>query len=241
MRGVCGVNGDAAKRRVADRSAVQTAIKPTVRGALDSRRADLHVILGVEMGAGVIRRTGRMNDGQLSLIVNILELRERRMERIKTIEIDGAFFTRGRFGDRDAWPKRIVSAVFERNDCIQSVHAAALENHHQDFPVSGLLCPGGADKKRRRQAEGQETQPGGFDKSPARPIHDYLRWNSGAARSKASASEPVVSASAARVAVESESGAIEPNESLVIAQRIGSERARRRADWRPDRRQSSCA
>ena len=118
MRGVCGLTATPRNGESPIGLPFKHAIEPTVRRAFDSWRADLHVILRVEMRAGVIRRTGRMNDGQLALIVNILERRQRGVQRIKTIEIDGAFFTRSRLGDGDARPKRIVSAVFEGDDDI---------------------------------------------------------------------------------------------------------------------------
>ena len=70
MRGVCGVNGDAAKGRVSAAFLSEITIQPAIGRAFDARRADFHVILRIEMGARVVRRAGGMNDRELAFVVD---------------------------------------------------------------------------------------------------------------------------------------------------------------------------
>ena len=75
------------------------------------------------------------------------------MQRIKTVEIDGARFAGRRLGDGDAGPERIIGAVFKRNHDVQSVHAAALKHHDQDFAASALFSTRSTHEKCRRESK----------------------------------------------------------------------------------------
>ena len=86
------------------------------------------------------------------------------MESVKAVQIDGALFAGRRLGDGDGRAQGVVRGVFERHHDVEPVHAAALEDHHQDFAARALLRARGADQKRRRQAEGEKPEPGGFKK-----------------------------------------------------------------------------
>ena len=47
---------------------MQSPIQPAVLGGFDAGRAGLHEVLGIEVGTAGIGRTGRMHDGQMSLV-----------------------------------------------------------------------------------------------------------------------------------------------------------------------------
>src|SRR6185369_11767433 len=95
-------------------------IEPAVARTLVAGGARLHVILGVEMRTGVVRRTYRMDDRQLSVFPECFKRLQARMKAKKSVEVNGS----------------VAFAV--GNDNIKAVNRSALENGHQDlFPSVG--------------------------------------------------------------------------------------------------------
>src|SRR6516165_1673541 len=127
------------------------------------------------MRPAVVRRTCGVNDRQLAFIVNRFERHERRVQSEITVEIDGALLARRRLFYGNGRPERVISLVLERNDDVESIHAAALEDHHQRLSACILFGARGANQKARWQTQSQEAEARGFKKRTARGIHDYLR------------------------------------------------------------------
>jgi len=150
-------DGNTTERRFVLFLFVQITIEPTVRCALDPRGADLHVILSVKVRARIIRRSRGVDDGKMTFVVDALKRRQRGVERVEAIEIDSSIFPRRRLRDGDALPERVVSAVLEGNDGVQSIHGAALKNHHQGFAAADLLRLSRPHQKRRRQAQSEKS------------------------------------------------------------------------------------
>jgi hypothetical protein len=67
---------------------LQGAVEPAVFSALDAGRAGLHEVLGVEVGAGHVGRAGGVDDGEMALIVERLEGRERGMQAEEAVEVE---------------------------------------------------------------------------------------------------------------------------------------------------------
>ena len=86
-----GNSGPKLTARTADELGLrrQSAIEPSVAGALAAGRAGLHVVLRIEMGAGRVRRANRFDNGKLTLVPKRLQGMERRVQAEETVEIDG--------------------------------------------------------------------------------------------------------------------------------------------------------
>ena len=78
------------------------------------------------------------------------------MQSEVAVQINSALLTGGRLFYRDRWPEGIVGLILERNNDIEAIHPATLENDHKRFSACVLLGAGGAHQKARRQPEGQE-------------------------------------------------------------------------------------
>ena len=71
-----------------------------------------------------------------------------RMERVKTVEIDGAFIIRSGLAHGDARAQLVIGCIFERNNHVQAIHGAALKYHDQGLVFCRLRLRG-TDEKRR--------------------------------------------------------------------------------------------
>ena len=114
----------------------------------------------------------------------------------------------------------VIGAVFERDDDVQPIHAAALKDHDQDFAAP--LCSAPAARTRNAGGKPNARKPMPADlrnerREPSMFTSFEIPARRAATRRRLSSS---VSANAARVAGESESGAIKSDERLRVAQRV---------------------
>ena len=109
------------------------------------------------MRARVVGRAGRVDDREMTLVVNALERRERRVKSVKAVQVNDAIIAGRRFFDGDARPQSVISAVFERDDRVQPVHGAALKDDHHGFAFADLLRFRRAHEKSGWQPEGEKS------------------------------------------------------------------------------------
>jgi hypothetical protein len=105
------------------------AVEPAVFSALDAGRAGFHEVLRVEVGAGHVGRAGGVDDGEMALIVERLEGRERGMQAEEAVEIDDLILR-----DGDAGAHGVVVLLAIGNDDVEAVGCAALEDDDQARP-----------------------------------------------------------------------------------------------------------
>ena len=155
VRGSCGPSATARKAatamRRARRSALQHAIQPAVGRALHARRAALHVVLRVEVRARRIVRSAGVDDGQRALLPQRQERRQARVQAEEAVEIERrAIASAARLGDRDRRPRRVVVALAERDDDVEAVGGAALEDRDQHLAPAGARGRGPRHERRAR-------------------------------------------------------------------------------------------
>ena len=110
-------------RRAAQVFGLQRAVEPAVLRALDAGRAGFHVVLRVEVGAGHVGRAGGMDDGEMALVVERLEGRERGMQAEESVEIEDLVLRNG-----DAGPHGVVVLFAIGHDDVEAVGGAALKD-----------------------------------------------------------------------------------------------------------------
>src|SRR6185437_5294661 len=107
------------------------AIQPAIFGGLQSWRAGFHEILRVEVRACFVRRAGRVDDREMSLIPERLESFHGGMQSEESIEIDGRELSRRRTRNSNRRTHGVVRLLAVRHDDVQTVRCAALKKHHQ--------------------------------------------------------------------------------------------------------------
>src|SRR5262249_61317493 len=110
---------------------LQIPIEPAVLGALDAGRRAFHVVLRVEVQPRAVGRAARVHDRQLAAIPQRLERLEPRVEAEEPVEIDRRALAGVRARDGDARPRAVVLALTERDDDVEAVHGAALEDRDE--------------------------------------------------------------------------------------------------------------
>ncbi len=96
-----------------------------------------------------------MHDGEMSLIVERLERRERGMQAEKAVEIDDLVLR-----NRDRGPHRVVVLLVIGHNNVEAVGGAALEDNHKTAAGSCRLGHDGADEEagnRRRARDGERA------------------------------------------------------------------------------------
>jgi hypothetical protein len=91
-----------------------------------------------------------VNDRQLAAIPEGLQRLELGMQPEAAIEVDDAILL-SRRRDRDAWPDVVITLLEKRNDNVQPVGSASLEDGNQDLLPA--LRSSGARKPGWRQSE----------------------------------------------------------------------------------------
>ena len=147
---------DRAKRcRVAGPPRLKIAVEPAVPGALDAGRGRLHVILGVEVGAGRVGRTTRMNDRQVAAIPKWLERAETRVEAEEAVEIERASLSGVGAGNRDARAGAIVLGLAARDDHTKAIYRATLKD--SDEPPRPARVAGGEGRPPQKRGSKPEA------------------------------------------------------------------------------------
>jgi hypothetical protein len=125
---------------------VQRTIEPAIFRGLHPRRARFHEILGVEVRAGGIGRTGRVHDRQVPLLPQRLERRERRMQPEESVQINYRLAR-----NVDAGPHGVVLLLAMGDHNVQPIRRAALEDDDQSFGA-GTGCLSRAEGRARKKA-----------------------------------------------------------------------------------------
>ena len=147
---------------------LQGAIQPAIVRRFHARRAGLHVILRVKVRAGGIGRAGRVNDGQLAVVKQRRQRRERRVQAEEAIEVHGgqvAAIARSRNRNRRA--HAIIVRLAERHHDVQAVRGAALKQH-DEFLLAGTCSrrSNRALQKCRERAHSQHRDSAALDENP---------------------------------------------------------------------------
>ena len=108
-----------------------------------------------------------MNDRKAAFVEQPLQRSERRVKGVKGVQVNGALVAGCRLGDGDAGTQGVVALLPEWNHGIEAVHAAALEDDHQDLAAIFFLSLCGANHKGGGQPQGEESQTRILDKNPA--------------------------------------------------------------------------
>src|SRR5690349_5938333 len=133
------------------------------------------------MRSRVIRRSACVDDGQRLVVPQRLERGHRRVKAEEPVEVDrGSHRLAARTRNRDRGPEAVIVRFAVRNDHVEAIDRATLEDRDHKLAA----CPDGcsrAAKERRRKAERQHRHRARFQKDPA--IHNtssfQKRWNSG--------------------------------------------------------------
>jgi len=113
---------------------LQGAVEPAVAGALEARCSGLHVVLGVEVGTGVVGRAGGVDDSQMLLLIERLQRRHGGVEAEEAVQIDDLFLR-----NSDGGTHGVVIRLAPGNNDVEPVGCAALEDDDQFLS----LCRGG--------------------------------------------------------------------------------------------------
>ena len=116
-----------------------------------------------------------MNRCEQAAIPQRFERRQRRMQSVKSIEVDrprsiGRAAHAGRCGDRELWSRRVVVLVTEWHEHIQRIRRAALKQHDQRFAARRARHRHrhrGTPQETGREAERHERQRAALEKHPA--------------------------------------------------------------------------
>ena len=119
-------NGSEGRRLTRQRLILQRAVQPAIGSRLHAGRAALHVILRVKVRARGVRRARRVNNRQVSLVIQRLERRHLRMQPKEPVQVDDLILL-----DRNRRPHGVVVRLGVRHHHVQAVAGAALEDHHQ--------------------------------------------------------------------------------------------------------------
>ncbi len=165
---------------------LQVTIQPPVACRLHAWRRGLHVVLRVEMRAGVVRRSARVDDGERPVVPERLERRHRRVQAEEAVEVDRrAHRVAAGTWNRNRRTQAVVVGVAVRDDHVEAVHGAALEDGDEQ------LAPGAgggrrAAEERGGEAEREHRHRAGLEEQSSIHRQSQKRWNSG---------EPICSAS----------------------------------------------
>ena len=177
-------------------------IRPAVPGALHAGCAGFHVVLRVEVAACRVGRANRVNRGEALVVPELLERRETRVQAEMAVEIYDRVG-----GNRDARPLLIIRRLAMRDDHVQSVDGAALEEANErrtvgrsDGRTAG--CEGRAREEEWIEAEAHQRQPARLHEDASRDGHCF--WKSGPPKARPTASAracigSVTSASCSRI------------------------------------------
>src|SRR5262249_10027145 len=144
-------------------------------------RGGFHEVLRVEVRPRAVGRSARMDDGELTRCPERLEGAEARVQAEEAVELERAVLAIVRPRDRDARPRRVIRRIAVRDDEVEAVDGAALENRDQAPGASGPVVPrrrGGMRGERGREAEADEGERAVLQKPPG-GTHGHRLWNSG--------------------------------------------------------------
>src|SRR6266540_1500984 len=118
-----------------------------------------------------------MNRRETLVVPETLEWRETRVQTEVAVEVDQVLR-----GNRDARPLFVIQRIAVRDDHVQSVHGAALEEANEDRAVGRLggwavRCQRGSSQEQRIEAEAQEREASRLHEYAPRDRH--CLWNSG--------------------------------------------------------------
>ena len=145
----CGDGGRLCSERFSHPSSV--TFTPGVPG--------LHKILRIEVGARRVGRSSSVHDGEMALLPQRLKWRQRRMQSEEAIEID-----HGLSWNVDAGPHRIVLRLAVRNNNVEPVGRAALEDDDETLVTRAL------DRSERgaRKKAGHGSRPDDGERAVAK-------------------------------------------------------------------------
>ena len=109
----------------------QIAIQPAVLGALHTGRGGLHVILRVEVRPRGIRRSTRMDDGEIAAAPERCKRCEARIEGEESIEVDGRLSTASGSCDGNTRPHAVVLGFAVGDDHAEPVDCSTLKDGNQ--------------------------------------------------------------------------------------------------------------
>src|SRR5579864_3751395 len=124
------------------------------------------------MGARGVRRTHSLNNRELTRMKERLERLEARMEAEKAIEVERRLFAaalRLRNGNRGT--QAIIVWLGERNDYVETVHGAALEEDNELFLIRGGSSGDGALQERRHCSHADHGDAAALEEHPTRHFH----------------------------------------------------------------------
>ena len=118
--------------RVPDRLQ-QSAVHPAIPSCLQTRRSGFHVILRVKMRPRWIGRAHRIDNRQMLRVEHRLQRGERRVQSEEAVQIHRRGGRAIGLRNRERRAKLVVARFAERNNHVQTIHCAALENRHQNL------------------------------------------------------------------------------------------------------------
>ena len=177
--------GDRAQGRSLRRPASgERAREEAVGGRLLARRARLHEVLGVEVRACRVGAAGGMDEGGRAVPEERDERLERRMQSEESVEVDRRLAAGARARNGDRRPRRVIRLLAVRNEDVQPVHGAALEDRDEDAPRRRRARLGHPDEDARDESARDEREAGRLEEQPSIE-HAYCLWKSGPPRSSA--------------------------------------------------------
>ncbi len=150
-------HGHGAKRRRLVTEQAAHPVEPAGIRTLAARRPALHVVLGVEVGAGGIGRADRVHDRQPPLPPQRQQGVESRVQAESHPEVEqrrGAGAARGAY--RQARPQPYKARIAEWRHRRQTVHRPALEKGDDDLAAASR-------RRRGQRGAAQEQQPRAAD------------------------------------------------------------------------------
>ena len=129
---------------------LQGAVEPAVAGALDAGGAGFHEVLGVEVGAGAVGRSGGVDDGQMPLLEERLERGHGWVQSEEAVEVEDLILR-----DGDGGPHGVVVRFAPGDDDVEAVGCSALEDNDELLTLRACLGGRGHDGAGEEGGQGR--------------------------------------------------------------------------------------
>ncbi len=146
---------------------MERTVEPSIFGDLYAGRAGFHEVLGIEVRTGGVGRARGVYDRQVALLPQRLQRREGRMQAEEAIEIEHRFL-----GNIDAGSHGVVLRLAVRDDDVESIGGAALEDHDQALGTVAILCG-----SENRASQETRDRGGADDGEGAISEEDATSWH----------------------------------------------------------------
>ena len=148
--------------------ALQVPGQPAGGDAFAAGRAQFHILHGVKMTACVRCQSGRMDDGQFPILIEIEERRGRRVQTELIVERERCVLARD--GQRDVGPAGFIGGTIGPGDGrhdVQPVAAAAQEHDDQNVLIRLVLGAAKGDVAQASAGHGRDRRRAADQKSSA--------------------------------------------------------------------------